>query len=219
MCTLYNGWSEVKTLLQKIASTRECSNATTSHHLVLTLSLTFAIQGHSCEGSTSTLNWNLALAESVIPHSGWMSRIKEWLSTSGGVKPSTASVKMESPCRKWGQDMYTGFPAWSHGMISSELRMCSDSCLRSASVRVRTNGDWEVYAGDIPGGRGTQLQGQRPLRGGRTGHGSNRSCQVQTGESAGCHKFYFSILKISQRYKDCTICVYEEAQKKAFVSR
>ena len=30
MCTLYNGWSEVKNLLQKIASTRECSNATTS---------------------------------------------------------------------------------------------------------------------------------------------------------------------------------------------
>ena len=30
MCTLYNGWSEVKTLIQKIASTRECSNATTS---------------------------------------------------------------------------------------------------------------------------------------------------------------------------------------------
>ena len=29
MCTLYNGWSEVKTLQQKIASTRECSNATT----------------------------------------------------------------------------------------------------------------------------------------------------------------------------------------------
>ena len=104
-------WPEFKTLLQKITSTRECSNATTSHHLVLTLSLTFAIQGHSCEGSTSTLNWNLALAESVIPHSGWMSRTKEWLSTSGGVKPSTASVKMESPCRKWGQDMYTGFPA------------------------------------------------------------------------------------------------------------
>ena len=76
-----------------------------------TLSLTFAIQGHSCEGSTSTLNWNLALAESVIPHSGWMSRTKEWLSTSGGVKPSTASVKMESPCRKCGHDMYTGFPA------------------------------------------------------------------------------------------------------------
>ena len=29
---------------------------------------------------------------------------------------------------------------------------------------------------------------------------------------------YFE-LKISQRYKDCTICVYEEAQKKSFVSR
>ena len=40
-----------------------------------------------------------------------MSRIKEWLSTLGGVKPSTASVKMESPCRKCGHDMYTGFPA------------------------------------------------------------------------------------------------------------
>ena len=30
MCTFYNGWSEVKNLLQKIASTCECSNATTS---------------------------------------------------------------------------------------------------------------------------------------------------------------------------------------------
>ena len=30
MCTLYNGWSEVKTMLQKIASTRECSSATSS---------------------------------------------------------------------------------------------------------------------------------------------------------------------------------------------
>ena len=99
--------------------------------------------------------------------------------------------------------------------------MCSDSCLRSASVRVRTNGDWEVYAGDIPGGRGTQLQGQRPLREGRAGHGSNRSCQVQTGEVQDVTNFisvYFE-LKISQRYKDCTICVYEEAQKKSFVSR
>ena len=45
-----------------------------------------------------------------------MSRIKEWLSTSGGVKPSTASVKMESPCRKCGHDMYTGFPACPLGL-------------------------------------------------------------------------------------------------------
>ena len=36
MCTLYNGWSEVKTLLQKIASTRECSNATTSYDAIST---------------------------------------------------------------------------------------------------------------------------------------------------------------------------------------
>ena len=32
MCTLYNVWSEVKTMLQKIASTRECSSATTITH-------------------------------------------------------------------------------------------------------------------------------------------------------------------------------------------
>ena len=35
MCTLYNGWSEVKTLQQKIASTREFSNATTNVYALI----------------------------------------------------------------------------------------------------------------------------------------------------------------------------------------
>ena len=46
MCTLYNGWSEVKTLLQKIASTRECSNATTIESSKLKYNPTTGHDGH-----------------------------------------------------------------------------------------------------------------------------------------------------------------------------